>query len=47
MPVDKTKNDKVFVGTLNENGVIEILTEKIGNETILGQIIKTVKNSLV
>ena len=45
MPVDKTKNDKVFVGTLNENGVIEILTEKIGNETILGQIIKTVKNA--
>lgn len=45
MPVDKTTNDKVFVGTLNENGVIEILTEKIGNETILGQIIKTVKNA--
>ena len=45
MTVDKTKNDKVFVGTLNENGVIEILTEKIGNETILGQIIKTVKNA--
>ena len=45
MPVDKSLHDKVFVGTLNENGVIEILTEKIGNETILGQIIKTVKNA--
>ena len=45
MPVDKSVHDKVFVGTLNENGVIEILTEKIGNETILGQIIKTVKNA--
>ena len=45
MPVDKIVHDKVFVGTLNENGVIEILTEKIGNETILGQIIKTVKNA--
>ncbi len=45
MPVDKTVHDKVFVGTLNENGVIQILTEKIGNETILGQIIKTVKNA--
>lgn len=45
MPVDKTTNDKVFVGTLNENGVIEVLTEKIGNETILGQIIKTVKSA--
>lgn len=28
MPVDKTTKDKVFVGTLNENGVIEILTQK-------------------
>ena len=45
MPVDKTTKDKVFVGTLNENGVIEILTQKIGNETILGQIIKTVKSA--
>ena len=45
MPVDKTIKDKVFVGTLNENGVIEILTQKIGNETILGQIIKTVKSA--
>ncbi|WP_455542443.1 heavy metal translocating P-type ATPase [Intestinibacter sp.] len=45
MPVDKTVHDKVFVGTLNENGVIQIFTEKIGNETILGQIIKTVKNA--
>ena len=42
MPVDKTVGDKVFVGSLNENGVIEILTEKIGSDTVLGRIIKTV-----
>ncbi|KAF5047140.1 Cadmium-transporting ATPase [anaerobic digester metagenome] len=42
MPVDKTINDKVFVGSLNENGVIEIRTEKVGGETVLGKIIKTV-----
>lgn len=43
MPVDKKVDDKVFVGTLNENGVIEIRTEKLGGDTVLGNIIKTVK----
>lgn len=42
MPVDKTVNDKVYVGSLNENGVIEVVTEKIGGDTVLGKIIKTV-----
>lgn len=43
MPVDKTVGDKVYVGTLNENGVLEIEAEKIGNDTTLGKIIKTVR----
>ena len=43
MPVDKTAGDKVYVGTLNENGVLEIETEKIGSDTALGKIIKTVR----
>ncbi|MGI6586153.1 MAG: heavy metal translocating P-type ATPase [Lutisporaceae bacterium] len=43
MPVDKTVDDKVYVGTINENGVLEILAEKIGSDTTLGKIIKTVK----
>ncbi|MDL2258369.1 cation-translocating P-type ATPase [Eubacteriales bacterium OttesenSCG-928-K08] len=42
MPVDKTTDDQVFVGSLNENGVIEVKTEKLGGETVLGKIIKTV-----
>lgn len=42
MPVDKTVGDNVFVGSLNENGVIEIKTQKIGSDTVLGKIIKTV-----
>lgn len=42
MPVDKTINEPVYVGTLNENGIIEIRTEKLGSETVLGKIIKTV-----
>ena len=42
MPVDKSIDDNVFVGSLNENGVIEVQTVKIGGETVLGKIIKTV-----
>lgn len=42
MPVDKGAEDKVFVGTFVENGVIEIKTQKIGSATMLGKIIKTV-----
>jgi len=45
MPVDKAPGDNVFVGTLNENGVIEIEAEKIGGQTVLGKIIKTVKDA--
>ncbi len=43
MPVDKTAGDKVYVGTLNENGVLEIEAEKIGSDTTLGKIIRTVR----
>ena len=43
MPVDKTTGDKVYVGTLNESGVLEVKTEKIGGDTALGKIIKTVR----
>jgi Cd2+/Zn2+-exporting ATPase len=42
MPVDKTIEDNVYVGSLNENGVIEVKTQKIGGDTVLGKIIKTV-----
>lgn len=45
MPVDKTVGDRVYVGTLNETGVLEIKTEKIGSDTTLGKIIKTVRQA--
>ena len=45
MPVDKTVGDKVFVGTLNENGVIEVQTEKLGGDTVLGRMINTVRSA--
>jgi len=43
MPVDKKAGDPVFVGTHNENGVIEVRVDKLGNDTLLGKIIQTVK----
>lgn len=42
MPVDKGPGDPVFVGTLNESGAIEIIAEKVGEETALGRIIQVV-----
>ncbi len=45
MPVDKKPGDEVFVGTLNESGVIEVQTEKLGGDTVLGKIINTVKSA--
>jgi len=45
MPVDKKAGDEVFVGTLNESGVIEVKTEKLGGDTVLGKIINTVKSA--
>lgn len=45
LPVDKTVNDTVYVGALNENGVIEIKTVKIGSDTVLGKIIGTVREA--
>ncbi len=45
MPVDKKVGDDVYVGTLNESGVIEVKTEKLGGDTVLGKIINTVKSA--
>ncbi len=42
IPVDKTVEDTVFAGTTNEMGAIEIITEKIGDDTTLGRIIQVV-----
>lgn len=45
MPVDKTVGDRVYIGTLNENGVLEIITEKTGSDTSLGRIIKVIRQA--
>jgi len=42
MPIDKTINDKVYAGTININGALEIRTEKTGEDTTLGKIIRII-----
>lgn len=39
----KTIKDKVIAGTINQTSTIHIIAEKIGNETLLSQIIKSVR----
>jgi Cd2+/Zn2+-exporting ATPase len=45
LSVEKSRNDTVFAGTLNENGALEIRTTKIGDQTTLGQIRRMVSEA--
>src|SRR5712691_5011160 len=43
--VEKTDGSRVFAGSVDESGVFEVRTEKVGNETVFGQIIKLVEEA--
>ncbi|HKK69376.1 MAG TPA: heavy metal translocating P-type ATPase, partial [Bacteroidales bacterium] len=45
MPVEKTIGSKVFTGTINQSGSFTMKAEKVGSETVLSQIIKTVQDA--
>ena len=45
IPVEKKKNDKVFAGTINETGYLEIKVTKKSNETMLAKIVKVVEEA--
>ncbi|WP_292011083.1 heavy metal translocating P-type ATPase [Chryseobacterium sp.] len=45
IPVTKNQDDKVSSGTLNGNQVFIMKAEKVGNETLLSQIIKMVNDA--
>ena len=45
IPVEKRSGDKVTSGTINGNGSFLMTTEKIGDETLLSQIIKLVNEA--
>ncbi|MBO9616746.1 MAG: copper-translocating P-type ATPase [Dyadobacter sp.] len=43
IPAEKKPGDSVFAGTLNQTGSFTFIAEKVGKQTILAQIIKTVQ----
>ena len=45
IPLEKAKGAKVFAGTINQKGSFRFVAEKVGNDTILSQIIKMVKDA--
>lgn len=45
LPVFKNENDKVFAGTINQKGSFKFKADKVGSETMLAQIIKTVQDA--
>jgi P-type Cu2+ transporter len=45
VPVLKNENDKVFAGTINQKGSFQFKADKVGNETMLAQIIKMVQDA--
>ena len=45
MPVEKTVGDSLTAGTLNKQGSLLFTAEKVGNDTVLAQIITMVKRA--
>ncbi len=45
IPLAKTVNDSVVGGTINQNGTLRIRVEKIGQDTLLSQIIRLVEQA--
>lgn len=45
IPVEKSKDTKVFAGTINQKGSFQFKAEKVGSDTLLSQIIKMVQDA--
>jgi len=45
LPVEKLPGTKVFAGTINHSGVLEIKAEKVGRDTAFGRIIEAVERA--
>jgi Cu2+-exporting ATPase len=43
--VEKSENDRVYAGTINQKGSFHFTAEKVGSETLLSQIIKRVQEA--
>ena len=45
LPVDKTKDSEVIGATINQNGLLKVRATKVGQDTVLSQIITLVENA--
>jgi Cu2+-exporting ATPase len=45
VPAFKSKDDTVYAGTINQNGILEVKVEKDSSSTLLAQIIKLIQNA--
>lgn len=45
LPVEKVEGGKVFAGTFNKDGVLEVTVEKVGRDTTFGRIIEIVEQA--
>lgn len=45
IPVKKQRKDKVFTGTINQQGSMKVVAEKVGGATLLAQIIRLVQQA--
>lgn len=45
LPAEKLPGERVFAGTMNQSGVLEIRADKIGNDTAFGRIIELVERA--
>ena len=45
LPIEKLTGHKVFAGTINQTGVLEVRTEHIGNDTTFGKIIHIIEEA--
>jgi Cu2+-exporting ATPase len=45
VPVEKTKGEKVFAGTINQKGSFRFIAGKVGGDTVLAHIIKMVQEA--
>lgn len=45
MPAEKVAGSHVYAGTINQTGVLEVRTERVGQETVYGRIIRVVEEA--
>ncbi len=45
MPIEKTLDSKVFAGTILENGTLQVVADRVGEDTTFGRIIELIEEA--